>query len=83
MRNYYFKGLNITQKLKEMKDIIKTQSETINESKITVDTFKSRNVCKVLLKYLGPAARKFTYCGSNTNVEKTIDCKYNKKGRGM
>ena len=71
------------------------QNHTINQLKFTVDRFKhnqahfkfytgfeSYNLFKVLLEYLEPAASKLIYWGSNTNIEKTTDFNYNKKGRG-
>ena len=88
--------LNIIKtKKKEMKNIIMNQNHTINQLKFTVDRFKhnqahfkfytgfeSYNLFKVLLEYLEPAASKLIYWGSNTNIEKTTDFNYNKKGRG-
>ena len=88
--------LNIIKtKKKEMKNIIMSQNHTINQLKFTVDRFKqnqahlkfytgfeSYNLFKVLLEYLEPAASKLIYWGSNTNIEKTTDFNYNKKGRG-
>ncbi|XP_065665412.1 uncharacterized protein LOC136086846 [Hydra vulgaris] len=88
--------LNIIKtKKKEMKNIIMNQNQTINQLKFTVDRFKhnqahfkfytgfeSYNLFKVLLEYLEPAASKLIYLGSNTNIKKTTDFNYNKKGRG-
>ncbi|XP_065652898.1 uncharacterized protein LOC136080212 [Hydra vulgaris] len=86
--------LNIIKtKKKEIKNIIINQIHTINQLKFTVDRFKhnqahfkfysgfeSYNLFNVLLKYLEPAASKLIHWGSNTNIEKTTDFNYNKKG---